>query len=381
MITSLADSYRVDLPAEILRAQARMLKVAVERNVPMRLLQLCGYLISTTNLRKDRRVHLSRAKVAGLLRVSERTIDRHFDELEKFGVLERQVRDRAPGGFFYGTCVRWSQEIWEALFVMPGRTRKEAMEAKAKADAEASMPSNRASKGVATPLELSATTAPKTPASSSEKPFIPEPTMTGCHATKVAHYTGVPTNVVKGCTLLKDETTTVETHSQPKGFRAPLAVLRWAMPLQLADQQLRMLMAVAKKTDLNRTQTRLQDLMNYVGDRLLQGRVLADGASKYLYRCLTSGEDYSSARFEAQRRSREARQETGSDRPRIDSTVAAAQALRAALPEGVATIFAGLELVKMGFSVREVVRGGEGERLLTMMEMADLSVKNGLVAA
>ncbi|WP_365746573.1 HTH domain-containing protein [Rhodoferax sp.] len=96
----------------------------------MRVLPLLAYLVSITSLLRGGKVHLSRAKVAGILNVSERTIDRHLDDLEGAGILTRLVRDRSVGGWFFGTCLKWSLDIWDSLFVQPGRTRSEAISQK-----------------------------------------------------------------------------------------------------------------------------------------------------------------------------------------------------------------------------------------------------------
>ncbi len=349
MIATMDDLFRLDLPAPVQRAQARINKVIVERRLPPRIDRLCNYLVATTSLKKGGVVHLSRAKVAGLLSLSERTIDRYFDILETNGVLERQVRDRTPGGFFYGTCVKWSQEVWAYLFELPARTRKEAVASNHTQvgpvdgfGTEASTPNNHfkieavsaahedyavsvnglaecaaestrlvevqeaahaLSIGTAQPQLDGGTffASPivefldgvKTP-SETNQGNDPASLGTAIHATNLSHYTDpMERTISKKLILSKTGRPTFPKTS----LRLPHELRALLEPLCLNSNQIRMLLAVAKKTDLNSTKTRLQDLLKHVGNQLIKRKILGESASKYLYRCLTNGEDYSAARF------------------------------------------------------------------------------------
>jgi hypothetical protein len=139
--------------------------------------------------------------------------------------------------------------------------------------------------------------------------------------------------------------------------------------LKLDASQVGLLMTIAKRTDVNKTHTRLQDLLNYVGERLVAGAVLADQASKYLYKCLASGEDYSPARFvnSVGEMNHEARE------------IEAATLLRKFLPEGKTTTIAGAYLVRRDNVVYRVVDGdGNAVRPLNREQMAVFARKAGL---
>lgn len=398
MITTFKDCYRADLPIEVLRAQARIAKIVMEWRVPPRLLPLCTYLVSTTSLAKHGRVHLARHKVAKLLEVSERTIDRHFDELEARGILNRQVRARTPGGWFYGTCIRWTETVWDALFVKPGRTRTEAVnELHAK---------RAAVRTAAAAMQVEATSSPAlrpiAPTEILDPVAKPDPQpvlMVSSSSAEAASDQGTsldlaqprdicvaqcslpPTTVLKGGSLNASEGQT-PTFQQNTGkqeqptqtaFRIPLAVAPWALKLGLGRSNIAMLMATAKKTDVNKTRTRLQDLLAHVGDRLIKEGIKAESASCYLYRCLTKGEDYSAQRFNAV------------DSPTHESReVDAANSLRKNLPEGQITVLEGLpgvHLVRCGYAVSKVdpALGLYGpSKLLTREQMAVMARRAGL---
>lgn len=355
MITTMEDAFRVELPASILRAQARISKLILERGLPTRLIRLSAYLVSITSLSRGGRVHLSRAKVATLFGVSERTIDRHLDEMEATGMLCRLVRSRTPGGYFFGTCVKWGEFIWDQVFTQPGRTRSQAISDKTldrlnKVDAV----ENTKNRG---------DIAGSTTAQKSE---------TGNHATILSHYS-LPTKKVldKRLVFVKNQQAepTVLSSSSRKPFRPPAALHGWIQRLKLDASQVGLLMTIAKRTDVNKTRTRLQDLLNYVGDRLVAGAVLADQASKYLYKCLTSGEDYSASRFvnSAGEMNHEARE------------IEAAALLRKYLPEGKSTTVAGATLVRQDNVVYRVMDGdGNAVRPLNREQMAVFARKAGL---
>ena len=383
MIATMDDCFRPDLPIEVVRAQARVAKLVLERGLPPRLLTLCTYLVSTTSLKRSGRVYLSREKVAGMLNLSERTIDRHFKELESSGFLERQVRERTPDGWFYGTCVRWSAEIWDLLFVQPGRTRRDAIAEQRKNRQPAATEQSLAHPNVlaipATSLQSVAGQQPANAVSPTEYP-TPTPNLATNHATKVAHYSSSPiTTVFKGSVLNNGgpkptfEKNTFADKKQPgrSGFNIPPAIAPWATKLNLQPDNISLLMVTAKKTDPNRTKTRLQDLLNYVGERLLRSSILGASASKYLFKCLTSGEDYSQARFNAP------------DSPsRINADGVAATALRDHLPEGEIKVICGSHLIRDGYAVRKVdpVYGLNGPcALLTLEQQAVMARRGGLI--
>ena len=392
MIATLTDCYRLDLPLEVVRAQARVAKLVLERGLPPRLLTLCTYLISTTNLARGGRVFLSRTKVAEMLNVSERTIDRHFKELENNGLLDRQVRERTTTGWFYGTCVKWTAEIWDTLFVAPGRSRREALAQQRAKRLEAQGPPEQ----TATPEKLNKLSHESrqqdpihrsipNPAVFDAKPSnhpasTPKPAT--IHATFLADYTAPPsTNTLKESSLINgqptkqtsEHTLAKQPQSGRQAFNIPPAILPWASKLNLQPENISLLMATAKKTDLNRTNTRLQDLLNYVGERLLRGSILGANASKYLYKCLKTGEDYSHARFNAP------------DAPsRTNSDGVAATALRYHLPEGQIKLVCGSHLMRDGFAVRKVdpVFGLNGPcALLTLEQQAVMARRAGLIEA
>ena len=390
MIATMDDCFRPDLPIEVVRAQARVAKLVLERGLPPRLLTLCTYLVSTTSLKRAGRVYLSREKVAGMLNLSERTIDRHFKELESSGFLERQVRERTPDGWFYGTCVRWSSEIWDLLFVQPGRTRRDAIAEQRK---------NRQS----TEVQLNPTAAPEQSldvTETSSHPSIvlqplavpatnvlppndqptPTPNLAPIQRTEKSHYSSSPiTTLFKGSVLYNGgpkptfEKNTFADKKQPvrSGFNIPPAIAPWATKLNLQPDNISLLMVTAKKTDPNRTKTRLQDLLNYVGERLLRSSILGASASKYLFKCLTSGEDYSQARFNAP------------DAPsHINADRVAATALRDHLPEGEIKVICGSHLIRDGYAVRKVdpVYGLNGPcALLTLEQQAVMARRGGLI--
>lgn len=360
MIATMGDAFRVELPASILRAQARVTKIILERGLPTRLVKLSAYLVSITSLKRGGRVHLSRARVAELMGVSERTIDRHLDEMESSGMLSRLVRSRTPGGFFFGTCLKWCDGIWDEVFIQPGRTRTQAI-----ADSRGTPSSSQV-----------ADTVPKKefPSTShnSNSPAIREAT-TPDHATFVSHYSSPKqTEVVNQRLLFVKDRQAAQTFSQAKkesGFKPPKALLGWIERLGLNSNQVSLLMTIAKRTDVNKTRTRLQDLLNHIGERLLAGSILAEQASKYLYKCLMSGEDYSPARFV------NSMPGTGHE----DKEIAAAQALRKALPEGKTTVIDGLALVRQDLVVYRVVDGAAGgARPMTREQMAVLARRAGL---
>lgn len=392
MIATLTDCYRLDLPLEVVRAQARVAKLVLERGLPPRLLTLCTYLVSTTNLARGGRVYLSRKKVAAMMNVSERTIDRHFDELETNGFLDRQVRERTATGWFYGTCVKWSADIWDTLFLAPGRTRREALAQQRAKRLEAQVQPEQTT----TPEKLNnlphESRQPKPIHRSMPDPAFfdatpsyhpastPQPAT--IHATFLADYTAPSsTNTLKESSLINGQPTKTTSENtfakQPQSgrpaFNIPPAILPWASKLNLQPENISLLMATAKKTDPNRTKTRLQDLLNYVGERLLRGSILGASASKYLYKCLKSGEDYSHARFNAP------------DAPsRTNSDGVAATALRDHLPEGQIKLVCGSHLMRDGYAVRKVdpVFGLNGPcALLTLEQQAVMARRAGLIEA
>lgn len=358
MITTMGDAFRVELPAGILRAQARITKIILERGLPTRLVKLSAYLVSITSLKRGGRVHLSRARVAELMGVSERTIDRHLDEMESSGLLARLVRSRTPGGYFFGTCVKWGESVWNEVFVQPGRTRTEAI------GRTREMVSHKNVECV------NAAHISEVPTEANEE--CKQAKHTPNHATFVTHYSSPITKVVdKGLIFVKEpQASPTSKHTgQVSGFKPPKALLGWIQRLRLNANQVSLLMTIAKRTDVNKTRTRLQDLLNHVGERLLAGAILADQASKYLYKCLASGEDYSPARFV------NSMPGTGHE----DKEIADARALRKALPEGKTTVIAGQALVRQDLVVYRVVDGtSSGARPLTREQMAVLARRAGL---
>lgn len=373
MIATMKDCFDPNLPIEVIRAQARVTKLISEEGLPHRLLNLCIYLVTTTSLTRAGRVFLSRRKVAGIIGVSERTIDRYFDELEIGGLLDRQTRNRAPGGWFYGTCVRWSDPVWNFLFVLPGRTRKEAI-AQRRAELSTQNPVE--------PNYLSVLVSPNTAKSIDNPtefpPSVPQTcTKVADHAPNLAHYSPCPiSEIVKELSLSKDDQkTTFEKNTSRKpqdraAFKVPANIQPWAQRLKLRPENISYLMAEAKKTDVQFTKTRLQDLLNYVGDRLMRMAVQGVEASKYLFKCLRSGEDYSTARFNTP----DAPDRDNQDR--LD-----AQLLHATLPLGEITVVMGSHLLRDGYVVRRVdpTYGLNGPcHLLTLEQQAVLARRAGL---
>lgn len=396
MIATMGDAFRVDLPASILRAQARITKVIVEGEIPVRLLRVCVYLVSITAMTKHGKVHFSRSKLAGVLGVSERTVDRHLDELESHAILSRLTRSRSPGGYFYGTCLRWSSDIWSAVFLEPGRTRTEALRSpgssarpvlQTKQAMEHGLtgemnPSNTVeatcSRGEV-PEHTTNTISPETTAvkplvapSSGESPAGMAQSPSGNHATFLADYSPQVEKVVDKKLFFvnaKQAQPTSNDSMTRAPLKVPLTLLPWMQKLQLVPQQIGMLLAVAKRTDVNKTKTRLQDLLTHVGDRLYSRAVFAEQASKYLYRCLDSGEDYSPARF--------VNQAPGQDDGKQE--IAAANALRKSLPEGKTTTINGQDYVRNGLAVyRCGINSGSGVLPLTRAQMAVVSMRAGL---
>lgn len=381
MIATMDDCFRFDLPVEVIRAQARVSKIIIERGIPPRLLVLCTYLVSTTSLTRGGRVFLSRKKVAARLGTSERTIDRHFEELEDHGILQRMERDHGPGGFFYGTCVKWSAAVWDYLFCAPGRTRTEALNERHKDQTKTTSPVE-----FITPTPTSIVNPPQTQQNigeSIDSPVGSDATHTNhvvvaCHAPKLADYTPVPI-FNKSLFVNEDKDVTPKTISFPKdnksrgelAFRIPAVIEPWAEKLKLLPKNISLLMATAKRTDTQNTKRRLQDLLDYVGGRVIKLGLVGDRACAYLYKCLASGENYSKTRFEAP------------DSPtHEDGEISAANALRAKLPLGQITEICGLNLVRDGNAVRRVdpKLGIVGpSHLLTREQMAVLAVRAGFV--
>ena len=403
MIATMKDCYCPNLPIEVIRAQARVSKLISEMGLPPRLLNLCIYLVTTTSLERSGRVFLSRKKVAPIVDLSERTLDRYFDELEGNGILSRQVRDRTPDGWFYGTCVRWSESIWDLLFVKPGRTRKQAVAQlraargalaaiKCEGESAPDFPSQapnvslKSIEGeviakVSIPTQPEIETLAENSSPESTRPALQTDFPVAIHAPKMSHYSLPPiTTVFKELTLSKVKPTKMafQKHTFAKhlqtvrpAFNIPPSILPWAQQLQLQPENISLLMCTAKRTDPQRTQTRLQDLLNYVGDRLLRCSILGASASKYLYKCLNSGEDYSQARFNAP------------DAPgRDNAEAAAARALRGKLPQGVVTVISGAHLLRHDNVVQRVdpTYGDNGEcHMLTLAQQAVLAKRAGLV--
>ncbi len=359
MIATMGDAFRVELPATILRAQARITKIILERGLPARLIRLSAYLVSITSLKRGGRVHLSRAKVAALMGVSERTIDRHLDEMESSGMLSRLVRSRTPGGYFFGTCLKWCDGIWDEVFTQPGRTRTEAI------SAMHNQPANYEKPTVHKQRIVPSIQSQETQGSPAEN----DTENASNHATFVTHYSSSKDKEVVIDRLLfvkeRQAARTFTTSGKKSAFTPPKALLGWIDRLRLNHNQVSLLMTIAKRTDVNKTKTRLQDLLNHVGERLLAGAILAEQASKYLYKCLASGEDYSPARFV-------------NSAPGIgheDKEIAAANALRKALPEGKTTVIGGMSLVRQDLVVYRVVVDGStmGARPLNREQMAVLA--------
>jgi hypothetical protein len=200
------------------------------------------------------------------------------------------------------------------------------------------------------------------------------------HAPNLAHYSPLPLSTVVKESLLvtREQKSTFQKNGYPeKGadqktggpdFRIPVDVAPWAKTLRLEPENIAMLMRVAKKTDPHQTRTRLQDLLEHVGNRMVRAAIFGVSASKYLYKCLATGEDYSKARFEAP------------DAPQGNRDVSAASSLRANLPSGEVTEVGGLHLVRDGITVRRVdpVLGLSGPvHLLNLEQQAVLARRAG----
>lgn len=108
MVSSVGDVFSKRLPSLIRVAQRRAQEVPEVHAVKQGPL-LVSALLSFTNLdRVDEPLRFSRQKLAGILGVTTRTVDRRLVELEQAGLAERVTPRRKVGGRWPVCRLRWS---------------------------------------------------------------------------------------------------------------------------------------------------------------------------------------------------------------------------------------------------------------------------------